>query len=425
MQNLLKMHGLEGETAKGVATPWDKQIEKAKDADVELDPEAASLFRTGAGIAQYLAQDRYDIQFAVKECRREAATPTERAKARLKRVARYLVSHPRVVIRFRFLTPGERGRKDVRTVRMFVDASHAGCSRTRKSTTSGVGTRGPHNLGEFVATQLPISISSGESEFYALVRGCVELKFLNNLVMWLFEGDDEAPATTPELVSDATAALGAASRLGVGRRMKHIDTQHVFLQKEVNDGMVKLKKIGTEIQTADVGTKALNEPKSRKLLEYIGVRFLMAAILAAQAKVANGEVTLEKGAVALVEKMTYRVQVVTEETYVRMQDIAANGISATDLIIIIIITTIWEILKELLKVMMVGKIRDSCVDIKMCCCARKKKNMKKVVHMMDMKTKAHTRRSCRALKNVTREVKGIELCAKCDHEELENKVTEA
>ena len=41
--------------------------------------------------------------------------------------------------------------------------------------------RGDHALGEFVATQVPISLSSGESEFYALLRAAVEAKFLKNL----------------------------------------------------------------------------------------------------------------------------------------------------------------------------------------------------------------------------------------------------
>ena len=62
--------------------------------------------------------------------------------------------------------------------------------------------RDPHNLGEFVATQVPLSISSGEREFYGLLRAVVEAKFLKNLVQWL--GFDE-PQDAPELVSDATA----------------------------------------------------------------------------------------------------------------------------------------------------------------------------------------------------------------------------
>ena len=73
--------------------------------------------------------------------------------------------------------------------------------------------RGDHALGEVVATQVPTSLSSGESEFYALLRAADEAKFLRNLWCWL--GFDE-PQDPPEIVSDATAALGAAARLGVG-----------------------------------------------------------------------------------------------------------------------------------------------------------------------------------------------------------------
>ena len=64
---------------------------------------------------------------------------------------------------------------------------------------------GDHNLGEFVATQVPISISSGESEFYGIVRAAVEPKFLNNLMTWL---NFDEKQDTPKLVSDAMGDAG-------------------------------------------------------------------------------------------------------------------------------------------------------------------------------------------------------------------------
>jgi hypothetical protein len=79
--------------------------------------------------------------------------------------------------------------------------------------------------------------------------------------------------------------------------------------------------------------------------------------------------------------------------------------------------------KELVKLVLVEQIRDG---MKMICRSRNTgKKKKKVVYLLDAKTKAHTRRNCRALKNFTREVKEIELCEKCDFEELEEKTTEA
>ena len=109
-------------------------------ADEKLPGGESDLFKTGTGIAHYLSKKRSDIQFAVKECRREGATPTRPAQARLMRVARYLVTHRKVVvIRFPLWTSAKKyGPK---RIRVFVDASHAGCARTRKSTSSGIGTR--------------------------------------------------------------------------------------------------------------------------------------------------------------------------------------------------------------------------------------------------------------------------------------------
>ena len=53
------------------------------------DLSEEEIFR---GIGIFLAGDRYDIRYSVKECARESAKPAKRAKARLKRIARYLLS---------------------------------------------------------------------------------------------------------------------------------------------------------------------------------------------------------------------------------------------------------------------------------------------------------------------------------------------
>ena len=71
VDKLLKMHGLDGENAKGAATPWDRSCEEMPNADEKLPGGASDLFKTGTGIAHYLSKKRYDIQYAVKECRRE------------------------------------------------------------------------------------------------------------------------------------------------------------------------------------------------------------------------------------------------------------------------------------------------------------------------------------------------------------------
>ena len=143
---MLAMHNLDKQGAKGVATPGDKEIDKMKDGNDPLNDDEKPLYQTGTGIGIFLSGDRYDIRYNVKECARESAKPTKRAKARLKRIARYLVSHRRLIMKYRFLTAAERAAGE-QVLRVFVDSNHAGCPRTRRSSTGGVAMGGPHSPG--------------------------------------------------------------------------------------------------------------------------------------------------------------------------------------------------------------------------------------------------------------------------------------
>lgn len=184
------------------------------------------------------------------------------------------------------------------------------------------------------------------------MRAVIEAKFVWNLLNGLeFDVEQEAP----EIASDAVAALGAGARLGVGRRLRHIDTQHLFIQKEVNEGKVKLKKVKGLDNPADAGTKPLNEPKLKRLFGMVGVKFITAALLVAQAKAAEA-VTVGEPRSMLKEVVT-RVQEVSTETVTRMQTTVEGGLGTADFIMLVLLMLIYEITKELLKAILVDKLR--------------------------------------------------------------------
>ena len=85
----------------------------------------------------------------------------------LKRVARYLIGHGRLVQEFEFVRQVEEPSHVV----VFTDSEHAGCLRTRKGTTSSKLLNGSHMLRSTSTTQGVIAVSSEESEFYAMVKG--------------------------------------------------------------------------------------------------------------------------------------------------------------------------------------------------------------------------------------------------------------
>ena len=107
------------------------------DTESKLDPSQASRYRALAARANYLAQDRPDIQFATKELCREMSEPTLRGWNGLKRLGRYLVAYPRYVQEFK------RQGKQPKLV-TWVDTDYAGCPRAHRSTSGGIVTHGIH-----------------------------------------------------------------------------------------------------------------------------------------------------------------------------------------------------------------------------------------------------------------------------------------
>ena len=77
------------------------------------------------------------------------------------------MGNPRVVSHFKY---GERS--DVLIVE--GDSDHAGCVRTRKSTSGGVIRWGTHVLKWWSKTQPTLALSSGEAELAAIVRSTSE-----------------------------------------------------------------------------------------------------------------------------------------------------------------------------------------------------------------------------------------------------------
>ena len=142
--------------SKGVVTPGVKASSSTEE-DEDLDEEQATRYRALTARANYLAQDRADIQFATKELCREMSIPKMRSWEALKRLGRYLLDNPRSVLYFR--RQGNMGH-----IETWVDTDYAGCLRTRKSTSGGMVRLGRHTITHWSSTQKIISLPSGEAE---------------------------------------------------------------------------------------------------------------------------------------------------------------------------------------------------------------------------------------------------------------------
>jgi len=237
------IEGMKLGEAKSVSTPGgeeEKGWEEEEDSE-ELDPEGATRFRAMAARANYLALDRADIQYAVKELCRCMSKPTVGGKKKLKRVARYLVGKPRMVWRYDW-----RGEEwDIET---HGDSNWAGCKTTGRSTSGGVVSIGGHVLKTWSHTQKTVALSSAEAELTALVKATCEGMGISAMMA------DWGQEMGQVVFADASAALGAVKRRGAGK-LRHVHVGMLWVQEKAADEEIIYKKIEGPKNPADMLTK--------------------------------------------------------------------------------------------------------------------------------------------------------------------------
>ncbi|MDA8582757.1 reverse transcriptase domain-containing protein [bacterium] len=246
------------EKAKGCVSPGEELRPWEKEEDEEiLDAFRQREYRSIVARANYLAVDRADIQYSVKELCRSMSAPRVGDWKKLKRLGRYLVNEPRVITKYEW-------QKKVGVIKGYSDSDWAGCRATAKSTSGGAVMAGSHLLKSWSTTQKSIALSSGEAELIALVKCSTEIiGMLQMLQDWgeMCEG---------ELFVDSTAALGVVGRRGCGR-MRHVRVGNLWLQERREEGDLKFEKIlGTE-NPADLMTKLVAPTLRRKHCEKMGL----------------------------------------------------------------------------------------------------------------------------------------------------------
>lgn len=246
---LLADLGLNTDRAKGVDTPRVKRSEAEAFTGLErpslITRELARIYRSGTMRLSYLSQDRADVQEAAKCLAQRMKEPNEYDMQELRRAGRYLLKHPRAVLCF-------EEQDAPKELHGWVDSDYAGVVATRRPT-SGV-------------VQEPIGLSSGESEFYAAVKGGAVLLGLKSLMQ------DWGLSVLPVLVlnTDSSAAKGFASRRGLVRN-RFVSTRFPWLRDAVSSDQLRIRKVRTTYQLGDFLTKQMPQSWYREKLAIIGL----------------------------------------------------------------------------------------------------------------------------------------------------------
>ena len=177
----------------------------------------------------------------------------------MKRLLRYLRGAPRAVIHFDY-------QVKPKAIVTWADSDFAGCEKSRKSTSAGVAFYGNHLVKSWATNQAVLALSSGEAEYYALVKAASVSLGLKAL------GEDMGlDFSEPiEIKSDATAAIGISNRVGAGK-VRHIEDTQLWLQDKVSQKIITLEKVKSEDNLADALTKGVDAAAISKHLEGVGI----------------------------------------------------------------------------------------------------------------------------------------------------------
>ena len=118
------------------------------------------------------------------------------------------------------------------TLECYTNSDWAGCPKTRKSNSGGCLMLGGHLIKSWSSTQPSISLSSGEAEYYGVVKAAGIALGHQSLMA------DMGMTAKVRVWTDSCAAVGLCGRAGLGK-LRHVQTHTLWVQERVRSGYKK------------------------------------------------------------------------------------------------------------------------------------------------------------------------------------------
>ena len=166
--------------------------------------------------------------------------------------------YPKVVWRF---FNDDRGGED--WLDIFSDSDWAGDKTTRRSTSGGMAVLAGGLLKSWSSTQGTVAMSSGEAEYYAMVKAAAEGLGIQALAK------DLGLQLKLRLWVDSTAAKAIVSRIGLGK-VRHMEVKYLWAQQAHKDGRFDVHKIASEKNPADINTKPKSAAEMAPKIKSVG-----------------------------------------------------------------------------------------------------------------------------------------------------------
>lgn len=230
-------------------TPEACQTDSAHQPDQSLLCRAdIQLYQEITGALMFCATScRPDISHAVNMLARRMATPRACDMTAARRVLRYLKGAAHLGLLFKSATDPVHPH-----LLAYVDADWASCTEGRRSTSGSIVFYNGSPISWSSGLQSIVALSSTESEYIALSSVCTEISYLRELTNYMHR----PPVGPTTIFEDNQGAIHLVENPVHHKRTKHIDVRFHYVREAHERGVVRVSKIHTDLNKADIFTKA-------------------------------------------------------------------------------------------------------------------------------------------------------------------------
>nr|GEV14456.1 uncharacterized mitochondrial protein AtMg00810-like [Tanacetum cinerariifolium] len=215
---ILHKHGMD----KGQSVGTSMARKPKLDADLSGNPVNQTDYRSKIGSLVYLTSSRPNIVQAVCFCARYQSRPTEKHLKKVKRIFRYL----RGTVNMGLWYPKGSSFDLI----AFLNADHAGCIDTRKSTSGGIQFLCDKLVSWISKKQNCTAMSSAEAECVALSASCAQVMWMRTQLQDYGFDYNKIP-----LYCDSHLAIAISCNPVQHSRTKHIHTRYHFIKEQVEN----------------------------------------------------------------------------------------------------------------------------------------------------------------------------------------------
>ncbi len=256
LENVLEESGFAG--TKPLSTPWDDHY---KGDQEPLGPAAVTMFRRTLGQLMYLSNTtRPDIAFAVGRLASALKEPTVGDRMRMKRLLKYLCGTRDTGIKY--YRTGE-----ALSINTCVDAGYGIDKKKGRSITGYV----LHIAGGAVTwrshLQPTVADSPNTAEYIGLHEAAVASMGTSHLMT------EMGHEVTPPILHEDNDGCRRLAIAGMGqRRARHLEAKYHYIQELCERGSVKVVRVETKNQPAELLTKGRHTAKEHtRLMDKLGV----------------------------------------------------------------------------------------------------------------------------------------------------------